>query len=213
MGKAFKNFIPGGNTGQSTDSPGTHGFGTFKGDKQPINEEVFKQQLADSEKQEQLRQRQEIQRKRLEDTASGRRPSLAEAQMKASSNRSLKQQVGAAQSRKGGSSASRDRSLARSSGEGRREVMESAGVARLQEQKQAEAALTQELAGTRATELGIAASDRATLQRLEELKVQENIAVQGLNQAGYASSANQRGGIWKSVLSDKKKKTNKWQII
>jgi len=196
-------------------SPGALGTGRFTGTKLGVKEESFKEKLAGAGTQEDLRVRQEAQTTRLEETAEGKRPSLAEAQLKAATSRSLAQQVGASQARRGGSAAARERQLSRQSGKARREVAETSAVARIQEQQAAEQQLASQLAAQRAQDIGIASEDRASQQRLQELLVQENLGVQGLNLSGFQSAATQRSALASNigqgiagVFSDKNVKTN-----
>ena len=126
-------------------SPGMLGTGRFKGTKVGVDESGFRKQLAGAGPQAQLKEKQLKQTARLEETAEGKRPSLAEAQLKAATDRSLKQQMAAAQTQRGGSAASRQRSLAKGIQASRRDVAEQASQAKLQEQQQAEQALAQQL--------------------------------------------------------------------
>jgi len=194
--------------------PGALGTGRFQGRKQDIVKHPFERELGGAGFQDLVRKRQEAQSTRLEETAKGERPSLAEAQLKAATSRSLAQQVGASQARRGGSAASRERQLSRQSGQARRETAEASAVQRVQEQQAAEQQLTQQLAAQRAQDIGIATEDRRSQQRLQELLVQENLGVQGLNLSGFQSSAQQRAAGAQNLatgfgtFSDKNTKRN-----
>lgn len=208
MGGVFKSL------GGESALKGVLGTGKFKGTKQAIDQSSYKENIAGAGPQEELKQKQLSQTQRLEETAAGKRPSLAEAQMKATTNRSLAQQLGAAQARRGGSAASRERMLSRSAGQARRETAESAAQAKLQEQQQAEQSLAAQLAQQRAQDISLAESDRAAKQRLQELLVNENLGIQGLNLSGFQSAAAGRqqlassAGSALAMMSDKNLKTN-----
>lgn len=73
----------------------------------------------------------------LGEQAAGKGPSLAEAQLRSASNRSLAQQLAAAAAARGGSPAAMQRQLMRQQGQTGRELGETAAVARMQEAQQA----------------------------------------------------------------------------
>lgn len=196
-------------------SAGALGTGRFKGSSVDIDKSAFQRKLADDANQKAFRERQMAQTQRLEDRATGAAPSIAEAQLKAATNRSLAQQLAASQAQRGGSSAARERQLMKSQGQARREVAESSSVARLQEQQAAEQALAQQLQQQRATDINLAQSDRASEQALQDLLVKQNLGIQGINQQGFSSAAQQRGNIVKNIgsglaaaFSDEDKKKN-----
>lgn len=194
MGKVVKSIVGGGG------SSGMMGTGRAKVTKREIDEAPFKKQIAAREgQQEEIRVRQTSQADRLQAQAEGKAPSLAEAQLKAATSRSLKQQLAAAQTGRGGSAASRERALMRSSGEARRETAEAATTARLQEQQQAERALAEQLASQRAADIGIAQADRASLQEVERLRTQQDMGIAGLNLSAHQSAAAARGGMFKTI--------------
>jgi hypothetical protein len=190
------------------------GVGQYKGTKQEVDKSSFEQKLTEDENQKALRTQQQAQSKRLEDRATGAAPSLASAQLKAATNRSLAQQLGAAQAQRGGSSAARERNLLKQQGQARREVAESSAVASLQEQQAAEQQLAQQLQAQRATDINLAQADRESAQRLQELLVQENLGVQGLNLSGFQSSQAAKSGLISNLgsglaaMSDETKKKN-----
>lgn len=180
-----------------------------------IDESAFKQKLADDENQKALRERQMSQTQRLEDRATGAAPSIAEAQLKAATNRSLAQQLAASQAQRGGSSAARERMLMKNQGAARREVAESSAVARLQEQQAADQALAQQLAQQRAMDINLAEADRASQQALQQLRVTQDTGIQNLNQAAIDASKNRRnqflqnaGSGLAAAFSDEEKKKN-----
>ena len=191
------------------------GVGQFKGTKQDFDKKPFEQKIAEDENQKAVRAQQQAQAQRLEDRATGQAPSLASAQLKAATNRSLAQQLAASQAQRGGSSAARERNLLKSQGQARREVAESSAVASLQEQQAAEQQLAQQLQAQRATDINLAEADRASAQRLQELLVNENLGVQGLNLSGFQSSQAARSGLISNIgqglataFSDVNTKTN-----
>lgn len=193
----------------------TLGVGKFQGSKQNVDQSSFEQKLADDENQKQIREQQQAQSQRLEARAKGEAPSLAQAQLKSATNRSLAQQLAASQAQRGGSSAARERNLLKSQGQARRELAESSAVAGLQEQQAAEQQLAQQLQTQRATDINLAEADRASAQRLQELLVNENLGVQGLNLSGFQSSQAARAGLISNIgsglaaaFSDKNKKMN-----
>lgn len=183
-------------------SSGALGTGKFTGSKlNTLDKSSFGQKLADDENQKALRAQQQAQSKRLEDRATGATPSLAEAQLKSATNRSLAQQLAASQAQRGGSSAARERGLMKQQGAARREVAESSAVASIQEQQAAEQQLAQQLQTQRATDINLAEADRASAQRLQELLVNENLGIQGMNLSGFQSSAQARGNLVSNIGS------------
>lgn len=191
------------------------GVGKFAGTKQDVDKAPFQQKVSEDENQKAIRAQQQAQAQRLEDRATGAAPSLASAQLKSATNRSLAQQLAASQAQRGGSSAARERNLLKSQGQARRELAESSAVASLQEQQAAEQQLAAQLQAQRATDINLAESDRASAQRLQELLVNENLGVQGLNLSGFQSSQQARSGLVSNIgsglaaaFSDKNKKMN-----
>lgn len=191
------------------------GVGKYQGSTLGVKEDEFTKKLEGEGNQAEVRKQQQSQSKRLEDQATGNAPSLAEAQLKSSTNRSLAQQLAASQAQRGGSSALRERQLMKSQGAARRETAESAAVARIQEQQAAEQQLATQLQNQRATDINLAEADRQSAQKLEELLVQENLGVQGLNLSGFQSSQQNRANLISSIgsglagaASDKNLKTN-----
>jgi len=183
-------------------SSGALGTGSFTGSKfDALDKSSFGQKLADDENQKAIRAQQTAQTQRLSDRATGQAPSLAEAQLKAATNRSLAQQLGAAQSARGGSSGLRERQLMKQQGQARRETAEAAAVTGIQEQQSAEQQLAQQLQAQRATDINLAESDRASAQKLQEILLNENLGVQGMNLSGFQSAAQNRGGLVKNLGS------------
>jgi len=201
MGKAVKGVSRAIFGSSSQGKSGILGTGQFRGSKQDIDREPFKRKVAGTGQQEELAKKQRAQIERQEARATGKAPSLAEEQLKAASNRTLAQQLAAAQTGRGGSAAARERQLAKSQARSRREVSEQSAQARLQEQAIAEQTLAQQLAQQRGQEIELAAGDRASAQALQNLLVQENLGVQGLNLSGFQSAAQQRSGLITNVGS------------
>lgn len=209
--------------GGGGNSPGILGTGKFKGTKQEIDEEPFKRRLEGGGVQERARREQVGQSSRLtrearglmSEARRGKKPSLAEAQLKAASERTLAQQLAAAQAARGGSAGLRERQLAKGAAEARRDVSQQAVEARLKEQRDIEAEqralrgealqreqlVTQATQARRAQDINLAESDRAAQQRLQELLVNENLGVQGLNLSGFQSAAQQRSGLVSNIGS------------
>lgn len=158
----------------------------------------FDVNVSEGRQQLEIRKLQKEQRKRLQDQAEGKSPSLAEAQLRQAQDRSLKQQLAAAAAQRGGNQASLQRALARSQAQQAQELASQATTARLQEQQQAEQALAQQLAQQRATEIGISESDRAA--EIQRALAQSQLDL-GVGQAnlGAATTADQgRAGIFQS---------------
>ena len=175
--------------------------GSSAGDRQgiAIDETAFKQKLAGTGDQQAIRDQQQSQSQRLEDRATGAAPSLAAAQLKAATNRSLAQQLAASQAQRGGSSAARERNLMKSQGQARREVAESSAVAAIQEQQAAEQALAQQLQAQRTTDINLADSDRAAAQALQQLRVSQDTGIQQLNQQAIDASKGRRNQFIQSI--------------
>jgi len=182
-----------------------------------IDESGFKRKLAGSGTQEAVRQQQSNQSQRLTDRATGKAPSIAEAQLKAATDRSLSQQLAAAQSRRGGSAASRERQLAKSSANANQMVNQQSAVMKLQERQQAESQLGSQLATQRQQDIGLDAGDRASTQDLEKIKTSQHLGVQSANMAqANAAAANKAnligglasGGMMAMAASDENQKKN-----
>jgi len=214
MGKAVKAVT--GTIFGGGGSPGITGTGRFKGSVRKTDTTSFKEKLSGAGTQEALRAKQAAQSSRLEDRATGKAPSIAEAQLKQATNRSLAQQLAGAQSRRGGSAASRERELAKQQSDSRQQIAEAASTAKLQEQQLAESSLAQQLAQQRAQDVSIAESDRTSGQALEQLETKQHLAAQGASLSGFQSSAANRAnfisglaqGGMSLVSSDKNKKEN-----
>jgi hypothetical protein len=185
--------------GSGSSSPGVLGTGRFQADPRKVSEEPFKRALVGEGSQEELRQKQQAQTTRLEERAEGKAPSIAEAQLKQATNRSLKQQLAGAQARKGGSASLKERELARAAAGSRQEIAEQAAISKLQEQQLAEQSLASQLQQQRAQDINIAESDRASAQALESLLTQQDLGAKGINLSGFQSAAQQRSGLVSGV--------------
>jgi hypothetical protein len=167
----------------------------------------------------------------LGDQASGQGPSLAEAQLRSSSNRSLAQQLAAAAAARGGNPAALQRQLMRQQGQAGRELGESAAVARLQEAQQARSQQLQAL-GQAGSIVGgeVGRADAGATQGIGgqfqygTAPQTQNLAISQFNaqQRQGADAANQQaqtqmvGGVLEAgasiaggLLSDEKMKTKK----
>lgn len=196
MGKAVKSVFGGGGS-----SPGMLGTGRFKASTIDVDKDAFNKGLAGTGPQEELKKKQVKQTTRLEDKAEGKAPSIAEAELKQASNRSLAQQLAAAKSGRGGSAAARERALATGQAEARRDISEQAAIAKLKERELAEQSLASQLQAQRAQDIALAQSDRASQQALQDLLVKQNLGAQGLNLSGFQSAAQARGDLTQSVMS------------
>lgn len=162
-------------------------------DKYDVKEGAFTQKLAGQGTQEAARLQQADLSSRLEARSKGTAPSIAEAQLRQATDRSLAQQLAGAQSRRGGSAASRERALSKAQASSTQQIASQASTAKLQERAQADQALSQQLASTRATDIGVAQADRASSQALESLKVKQGLGIQGLSLSANTAAQERRG--------------------
>lgn len=151
----------------------------------------------------------------LQARASGQAPSLANAQLKAASDRSLAQQVAAAQAQRGGSSASRNRNLAMNQAAGGRDLAQQSVAARLQEQQQAQSLLAQTAGQQQAQSDALVAqylaqgfsmqqAQQAASAAYETLMTQQHLATQGLSAQGFfqqQQAAQQQAGEFFNQIS------------
>jgi len=171
------------------------GLDQFKSNVYNVNQNAFSQGQSGTGTQEALRQRQLAQTGRLEAQASGQAPSIAEAQLRAASNRSLAQQLAATQAQRGGNAGAKQRLFARSQGAARRDVSEQAATAKLQERQLAEQNLSSQMQNQRAQDVALSQADASAKQDYEKLKVQQNLGIEGINQTAQAQSAAARGNF------------------
>ena len=138
-------------------------------------------------------------RDQLAQTAAGKGPSLAEAQMKQAQDRNLAQQLAAASSQRGGSPAALQRQLARQQATSGQEIAQQAGVARMQESQAAQQLLGQQVNNEQAAadqavnnymKMGFSV-EQAQAQALQDLEtLRSNARVGGATQQTQASIAN-----------------------
>ncbi len=162
--------------------------------------------------------------------ARGEGPSLAEAQLRSASERSLAQQVGAAAAQRGGSPAAIQRQLARSQAGAGQQLASQAATTRIQETQAAQQQLGQQIAQEQQLsdqlvnnflQLGLSVDQarQAAAQRLEELRLQARLGEQGIRAQASAASAQSSsqltgaliGGaatVGAGLLSDENQKTN-----
>ena len=217
----------------------------FRGKERDINERAFNLEYGGQLKNEALEQRARAEKRgltaqrgqsqlisQLQQQARGEGPSIAEAQLKAASDRSLAQQLAAAQSGRGGqSTAAIQRQLAQQQATSGQEIAQQAAIARMQEQQSAQGLLAnvlgqeQQLADQLqqsylAQGFSIDQAQQQARADLEKLKTQQFLAAQGLTAEGVAGEQKQKaaitGGLLKAgggllsagALSDKNEKTN-----
>ncbi len=191
--------------------------------KTKLDKSSFEKKLAGRGTQEEQRleqgrlggeQSSQIERQKKQ--ATGEAPSIAEAELKAATNRSLAQQLAAAKGRRGGSSAARERQLMQQQGAARRDVSEQAAAAKLKERQMAEDALSKQLqtargqAGEqRAQDINLAQADRASAQAFENLKVQQDLAMAGMQLSANKQASAEKGSWFKRAtgISDENCKT------
>lgn len=200
-------------------STGALGTGQFKASTRNIDKEAFKikgsEEAASKSKelQQSAEQRSsEAQANRsklitdLQKQASGEAPSLAEAQLKSASDRSLAQQLAAAQSQRGGSAAARQRNLMQSQAQAGRETAQDAATARMQEQQAAQQMLGEQVSQEQqladqltqnylAQGFNIEAARQAALSDYERLATDQHLAAQKANLSGFQSAAASRGAL------------------
>ena len=231
--------------GAGTSSSGLAGTGSFKASTRKIDKDAFKIKNADdaakrSKEQETsaANRSQQAQSDRaglvsqLQAQAAGTAPSLAEAQLKSASDRSLAQQLAASQSQRGGSASSRERQLLRNQASAGREIAQDSATARMQEQQAAQQQLGTQISQEQqladqltqnylAQGFNIEQAQQQALADYEKMQTDQFLAAQGVNLSGFQSAANNRAqmfggamqgaGAAMSMLSDKnaKKKIKK----
>lgn len=149
---------------------------------------AVKQARIREEEQKRFAKQQEEQLSPLRAQASGRAPSLAEAQMKAAQDRSLAQQVASARSGRGGSAAATQRNLARSQAQAGTQLAQQAAMAKLQEQQAAQGALRDELSRQRQQNLALEQARSSAL-------LGQGSAITGVQQSNRAAQMQQQGRL------------------
>ena len=204
---------------------GALGTGQFKGSTRQLDKANFQIQESkeaasrarDLEKESKQRSEQAQTDRRsliesLQAQASGTAPSLAEAQLRSASDRSLAQQLATAQSQRGGSAASRERQLLRGQAQAGRELAQDATTARLQERQMAQQQLGDQVSQEQqladqltqnylAQGFNIEQARQQALQDYEQLQTDQFIAAQGLSLSGFQSAAQQRGELFGGMMS------------
>lgn len=236
MGKTVKKI--GGSIFGGGGSPGIAGTGRYKGTPIDIDKKMADVQGASTVRRaafedwgraatqsgqtakEQNTQRAARQRQldMLERSARGEGPSLAEAQMRSTADRSLAQQLAAA-GRARGNQGAVARQLARQQAASGRQLAQDAATARIQEQQQAQQALQAGLTSaqqaeqarrqleTQAGQAGLAQAlqsgiaQQQALSDLERLRVQQNLGVQGLTQSSFDAAAGRRAEGFGGMMS------------
>ncbi len=149
----------------------------------------------------------------LQAQAAGKGPSLASAQLKAASDRSLAQQLAAASAQRGGNQAALQRALANSQAAQSAQLAQESAQARIQEQMAARSQLADVLQSQRGTDLqsqlaqqqaaaqglgqafDINAAQQAQQAALEKLRTDQFLAAQGLTATGAAAAAQAQSGL------------------
>ena len=148
----------------------------------------------------------------LQAQASGQAPSLAEAQLKAASDRSLAQQLAAAQSQRGGSASARERQLMRGQAAAGREVAQDAATARMQERQMAQQLLGEQVSqeqqladnltqGYLSQGFNITQARQQALADYEKLQTNQFLSAQGLTAASFEGAAGRQAGLIGGLLS------------
>lgn len=219
-------------------SPGIMGTGRFKGATRKIDKSAFaldpnktKQYQADRLTAESEARAKNAQAQRsdlisdLRAQTSGTAPSLAEAQLKSASDRSLAQQLAAAQAARGGSAASRERQLMQGQAQAGRELAQDATTARLQERQMAQQLLGdqigQEQAGADALVqnymnmgFNFEQARQQAAADYEKAETAQFLQAQGLTAQGFEGAAARRGELISGAagaamaMSDKDSKKN-----
>ncbi len=146
----------------------------------------------------------------LQQQAAGKGPSLADAQLKAASNRNLSQMMAAAAASRGGNAALQNRQLLMQQGQVGREVAEQSAIDRMKEQQAAQGLLSQHALGQQSTDTSqimqpgqlLANAEQARFEgdvaRRNAVKSQQNQMLGGLMSAGATLGA--------AAISDEKQK-------
>ena len=217
--KAVKNVFSGGG-----NSPGLAGTGRFKASTRAIDKGAFKiKESEEASKRARKRETESAERSKqaaadrrsliesLQAQAAGEGPSLAEAQLKSASERSLAQQLAAAQSQRGGSAAARERQLMRGQAQAGRELAQDAATARLQERESAQRQLGEQIGQEQqlADQLtqnylsqgfNIEQARQQALADYEKLQTDQFLSAQGANLSGFQSSAAARGQLFGGLM-------------
>lgn len=121
---------------------------------------------------DQVRAQQQTLANQLQAQATGQAPSLAEAQLRQATDRSLAQQLALAASQRGGNQAATQRQLLRNQAQAGQNIARDAATARIQEQQLAQQTLGGQLSGIRQADIG-QATTQAQLQQQTNLANQQ----------------------------------------
>ncbi len=228
--KAVANVATGGAFGAASSLFGAagdvaSGNPTFKGATRKVDEDAFKIKNADdaaarSKTQEDAASSRSTQAQsdrrglitQLQGQADGTAPSLAEAQLKSASDRSLAQQLAASQSQRGGSASSRERQLLRNQSSAGRDIAQQSATARIQEQQAAQAQLGTQISQEQqladqltqnylAQGFNIEQAQQQASADYEKLQTNQFLAAQGLSAASTESAAGRQAGLLGGVLN------------
>lgn len=188
--------------GSEGASPGFLGTGRFRVKPVEIHRGAFTEQIKEQQELQESRAIQAELSEALRARARGDVESVSEKQLKAASERSVKQQRASLVGQRGRSGELGQREATRQQAEGSQALARDIGTLRSQEQLSAESALGQAIAQQRGQDIQVAEADRASLQSLEQLKVNQDIAIQQIRAGAFASSAAQRANLFKSQTSD-----------
>lgn len=148
----------------------------------------------------------------LQAQASGEAPSLAEAQLKAASDRNLAQQLAVAQTQRGGSASARERNLARAQAQSGRELAQDVTTAGIQERQQAQNLLAQQISQEQqladqltqnylAQGFTIEQAQQQALADFEKLETNQFLSAQGLTAASTEAGAQRQAGLIGGIFS------------
>lgn len=161
-----------------------------------INEEAFRQSIAGGEVGR-IGGQQTGLASRLEAAERGEGPSLARTQLQSATERGLKGALALQASTRGGNAALAGRQAAQQQAETAQQAARQSAEIKVQEQLGARQQLGQALQAQRGQDIGVAESDRASLQQLEQLRIEQETAqraargaaISGLASGGSALAA------------------------
>lgn len=187
--------------------------GTFLASGAAIDSEPFKRKLEENKRDIENRKIQTDLTEQLRKRAYGETPSLSKMQILQQEDRLNKQARGAVAGLRGRGGALGTRSLLQNKAQIGQALAREAGIQGLQERIGYEQALGSAIGAQRATDLGVAESDRQSASNLEQLRANQNAALNQVNQAAFATSQQNRsqliGGLGTALtglVSDKNSK-------
>lgn len=188
--------ILGGILGTSNPGSGLLGVGgTYTASGAAIDSEPFKRKLEEDKRDIANRKIQTDLTEQLRKRAYGETPSVSKMQILQQEDRLNKQARGAIAGLRGRGGALGTRAVLQNKAQTGQALAREAGIQGLQERIGYENALSNQIAGQRATDLGVAESDRQAASNLEQLRVNQNAAINATNQAAFASSQQSRGQL------------------